>query len=77
MGSIAVTRLAAPSPPPLALARPHPYSPRLGSYRGSSASNNLYASLRSGELAASNNQDQGKRGLDLDCIDGHLDTGVG
>ena len=32
MRIIAVTTLTAPNPPPAVLARPHPYSPRLGSY---------------------------------------------
>ena len=72
MGSIAVTTLSAPNPPPLALARPHPSSPRLGSYCGLAASPHLAVGLRPGELAASHNHYQGQRGLDLDRIEGRL-----
>jgi hypothetical protein len=77
MGSIAVNTLTAPNPPPLALARPHPYSPRLGSYCELAASPYLAVGLRPGELGASTRRNQGKRGLELTCIEGHLDIGVG
>ena len=72
MGSITVTTLIAPNPPPLALARPHPCSPRLGSYCELAASPHLAVGLRPGELAASHNHYQGQRGLELDRIEGRL-----
>ena len=72
MGSIAVTTLSAPNPPPLALARPHPSSPRLGSYCELAASPHLAVGLRPCRLAASHNHNQGKRGLELAGIDGRL-----
>ena len=72
MGSIAVTTLSAPNPPPLALARPHPSSPRLGSYCELAASPHLAVGLRPGRLAASPQRNQGKRGLELAGIEGRL-----
>ena len=72
MGSIAVTTLSAPNPPPLALARPHPCSPRLGSYCELAASPHLAVGLRPGRLGASHNHYQGQRGLELGRIEGRL-----
>ena len=72
MESITVTTLTAPNPPPLALARPHPYSPRLGSYCELAASPHLAVGLRPGGLGASHNHYQGQRGLELDRIEGRL-----
>ena len=64
--------LAASNPPPRGPARPHPSSPRLGSYWELAASPHLAVGLRPGRLVASPQRNQDKRGLELAGIEGRL-----